>query len=41
MAAKEDGSEGSEKDHEHGQVSHREVILGNEKAAVETAVAIG
>ena len=39
MAAKEDGSEGSEKD--QGSVSHREVILGNEKAAVETAVAIG
>ncbi|OCT50032.1 general alpha-glucoside permease [Cladophialophora carrionii] len=41
MAAKEDGSEGSEKEHEHGNVTHREVILGNEKAAVETAVAIG
>jgi MFS transporter, SP family, sugar:H+ symporter len=37
MAAKADGSEGSEKD--NGSVTHREVILGNEKAAVETAIA--
>ena len=35
MAAKED--DGSDKD--NGSVSHREVIMGNEKAAVETALA--
>ncbi|KAJ9616349.1 hypothetical protein H2200_000067 [Cladophialophora chaetospira] len=38
MAAKADGSESSEKD--HGNVAHQEVILGNQKAAVETAMAI-
>ncbi len=37
LAAKEEANEGSEKD--HGSVSHREVILGNEKVAVETAMA--
>ncbi|KIW88052.1 uncharacterized protein Z519_11162 [Cladophialophora bantiana CBS 173.52] len=39
MAAKEDGSSGSEKD--HAEVRHEEVIFGNEKVATETAVAIG
>lgn len=41
MAAKEDESSGSEKDHGRPRVSHEEVVWSNEKAVAETAVAVG